>query len=159
MNVKVILLLLFFVTACSTTKTYHAAKVSQALIKHSKQLQIITFTVENDYANKLAFYEKFREKSHDKESFIMQDLALRLNTLKLKRDSILNKSVVVTQANNGLLYKLSKKQMINEADPIFQKIDSFSNLTNKEAGQLFSEYASYKNASSEFARFALFTGI
>lgn len=156
---KSILVLLFFVTACSTTRTYQAAEVSQALINHSKQLQKITFTVDNDYAEKLAFYESFRSKHKDQDSFIMQDLALRLNTLKLKRDSILNKSVVVTRANDGLLFKLTKKEVINETDPVFKKIDSFSSTNSREAGQLFNEYVSYKHASSEFARFALFTGI
>lgn len=159
MDVRAILLLLFFVTSCSTTRSYRAAEVSQELIKHSKQIENITFTVESDYANKLAFFENFRKRSHDKESFIIQDLALRLNTLKLRRDSILNKSVVVARANDGLLYKLTKKEMISETDPVFKKIDSFSRTTNNEAGQLLNEYNSYKSASSEFARFTLFTGI
>lgn len=90
---------------------------------------------------------------------IMRDLDKKINDLKMRRDSILNKSQVAKFSNYQLLRMIRTKNVIKEADTVYHKVNDFNKTINKEAGHLSNEYGSYEQASNEFERFALFTGI
>ncbi len=152
------LLVLILVSGCSTSPFYQASDVSRELKKNSNQLQVVTMNTIYDFQDKEAFYKNYLETSKNKDSFIIQDLAWRLSDMRNKKDSILRKSAFIKEVNDHLLNQLSKKNKVNATDPVFKKIEAFAKVTKPEANILFKEFESYKNASTEFARFALFTG-
>ena len=155
---KGLLLAVFLMTGCSTAKMFKASDVVVELKKNSTQLDVLSYNVDRDYEDKLAFYKRFSSDPKNKNGFVVEDLTYRMNDLKKRHDSILSKSSKIKAANDGLMEKLEDKKIVRESDPIFKKIDTFGDTTGEEAKILFSEYASYKEASIEFARFALFTG-
>lgn len=155
---KLIFLLLFIITGCSTTRFYRAADVSHELKNNSQQLTYLTAKVENDFQDKEAFYQNYYKESSNKDNYILGDLAYRLNDLKLKRDSILSRSHTIKKINDSLLSKMERKKKIQEGDPIYQDIEAFAVITQRDAKKLYEDYAVYKKTSNEFAKFAMFTG-
>ena len=155
---KIIFLLLFLITGCSVTRFYHAADVSHELKNNSQQLTYMAAKVENDFQDKEAFYQNYYKESPKKDSYILGDLAYRLNDLKMKRDSILSKSMTIKKINDSLLSKIETKKKISENDPEYQDIEAFAVITQRDAKKLYEDYAVYKTSSNEFATFAMFTG-
>ncbi len=155
---KLLFLVLFLLGGCSVSRFYHAADVSHELKKNSDQLTWMAAKVENDFQDKEAFFKNFHKESPNKESYIVGDLAYRLNDLKLKRDHILSKSMFIKKVNDGLLQKMEKKSKIQETDPVYKEIEDFAVITQNDAKKLFEDFGKYKAASNEFATFAMFTG-
>ena len=155
---KLLLLALFLVSGCSVSKSYRTTDVTQELNQYAIQLHTISWTVERDYLEKQAFFNNFYHEGKNKNSFIIQDLAYRLAELKKKKDSILSRSKSLSSVNDKLLIELSNKNEVSRTDPAFEKIKNLSKVTRPEVNTLISDYQSYKTASTNFSKFAYFTG-
>lgn len=155
---KFLFLSLLLITGCSVSKFYRTSDVTKELKKNASQLNLIAWSVDKDYQDKAAFYSNYHRDAKNKDTFILQDLYWRLAELKNKRDFIMRKSNDLKAFNDGLLTELDDMKEVRETDPAYKKIETFAKTTGPEVRALFSEYANYKTSSTEFAKFALFTG-
>lgn len=156
MNPFFLFLLLF--AGCSVSNLYKTSDIEAELKKNATQLHTIAKSVHNDYQDKKVFLQTYKKQVNDKNNYILQDLTWRLHELKIKHDEILTQSSTLMQKNNELLSQIKNKEVIKESDPVYEKVDTFGKQTDEEAADLFHDYSIYKNASTDFARFALFTG-
>lgn len=60
-GMKVFFLILIFVTGCSSQRYYKTTDITQKLKIDSQQLVVISYGVNQDYSEKLAFYEQFQK--------------------------------------------------------------------------------------------------
>lgn len=153
-----LLLILFLSVGCSVSKYYRAPEVATELKKNEIHLKTLTTKVQKDFQDKEAFLKNYAQNSKGKNSFLMTDLAWRLQVMKEKKETILSKSSLIKEANTELLNVLGEKSVVKEGDPEFKKIEKFSNITDSEGKTLISDYQQYQSASQDFVRFALFTG-
>lgn len=154
---KTILLLLLLCSGCSVARYYKAAEISTELKKNASQLAYLEDSVETDYQHKAEFYKSLTSNFPDKSGFVAQELRWRIKDMEEKKNTILAQSSYIRSVNDSLLTEIEDKKQISENDPVFDKIEEFSDSTTGEAKELFEEFDKYRNASAEFSRFVLFS--
>ncbi len=156
---RLLFVTLFLFSGCSVSKFYRSADVQRELKRNDTQLDLIAWTVEKDSSDNEAFYKNYQKDSKAKGSYLLEDLSWRLVELSKKKETILKLYQKLKQINHSLLSELGGREEIRESDAAYKRIEKFANLTGADVRLLFSEYASYKSASMDFANFSLFTGI
>lgn len=154
-NMKVLLLGLFFLTSCSVARYYQGPAISQELRKNATSLEIVMTTIETDFEQKETFMEQFQVRG--KDPFIKENLDQKLDEMKEKREVLLRRMSHIRNLNNGLLTKVENKTKITEGDPIFKAIETFADDKDRELSVLMKEFANYRKASEEFEKLAFFT--
>lgn len=88
---------------------------------------------------------------------MIHDLKSRLADLKLKRDAILARSHYIKSINAELLNKVSETQKVEQKDPLFNQIESFTTVSNLDAKNLYDDVEKYQKSSEDFIRFTMLT--
>lgn len=153
----VLYLLLVFVTGCASQRYYYSPEVAKVLEKNDYQLRSISSFIQKDYSSKKAFFDYYTKQTSNKNPFMIHDLKSRLADLKLKRDAILARSHYIKSINAELLNKVSETQKVEQKDPLFNQIESFTTVSNLDAKNLYDDVEKYQKSSEDFIRFTMLT--
>jgi CRISPR/Cas system-associated endoribonuclease Cas2 len=88
---------------------------------------------------------------------MIHDLKSRLKDLKHKKDAILARSQYIKSINEELLTKVSETQKVEQKDPLFNQIESFTTVSNLDAKNLYDDVEKYQRSSEDFIRFTMLT--
>lgn len=151
-NMYKILLVLIFITGCSTTKYYRAADLSAELMNNSLQLTTLMESVEHDFSQKETFFQLIDRSKLSKNSFLIQDLGFQMSDLENKKRNFEHQSKNIKIVNDNMLIEVSSKDMISENDPLYAEINHFSSSIEKNSKAMFKALYEYKESAKNLER-------
>lgn len=154
---KACILFFFLLTSCSVAKYYRAPEVKKELEKNALHLEAMVKYVNNDFLYKEATYKEFLKSNQKKNLFLREDLLWRLHDIRNKKDSLLQKGFAIQARNLELIQNLESKKNVSENDPVFDEIEAFSKIAEKEGSDLIRDLVEYQNASRNFLMFTELT--
>lgn len=153
---KFALVSLLALLSCRSVQYYKASEVATNLEGNKVKIESIARKVESDFESKSSIFKQLEDQSRSKDGYVFQDLKWRLHDMQAKKD-IIQKNMDEFMTRNASLHKeVQKKELINESDPVFHKIQKFSLLTEEESKEMAKQFQDYQKSSNEFLRFALF---
>lgn len=148
--------LLALLFSCRSVQYYKASEVASNLEGNKVKIESIARKVESDFDSKTSIFKQLSDQSRTKDGYVYQDLKWRLHDMQAKKE-IIQKNMDEFMTRNASLHKeVQMKELINESDPVFHKIQKFSLLTEEESKEMAKQFQDYQKSSNEFLRFALF---